>query len=227
MRFTFLAIAVILSAYSYVQTGIPVDNLLADFENLSVAHSAADAKKINKNTAATTLFRQKAQAQIKELYNQSQSKSGLLLMMALPDEYDRNQIDFTKLNLERDKVLDGKMKDADAMFFHDYDTYQRTINNVIDSIYKTPDPSAAADAVLNAYNKQLSWLQKRTPDFYQDAIRYCQQKKYNDALANHNTGHPYYIQLLEMQAVIIDRMMMVSGQVEAGNGFAAALLTIQ
>ena len=53
------------------------------------------------------------------------------------------------------------------------------------------------------------------------------QKKYNDALANHNTGHPYYIQLLEMQAVIIDRMMMVSGQVEAANGFAAALLTIQ
>ena len=224
MRFTFLVIAVILSAYSYVQTGVPVDNLLADFENLTVAHSAADAKKINKNTAPTTLFNQKAQAQIKELYNQSQSKSGLLLMMALPDDYATNQIDFSKLNLERDKVLDGKMKDADASFFSDLDTYRRTINNVIDSIYKTPDPSTAPDAVLNGYNKQISWLQKKTPGFYQDAIKYCLQKKYNDVLVNHNTDHPYYIQLLEMQAVIIDRMIIVSDQVEAANGFAAALL---
>jgi hypothetical protein len=116
------------------------------------------------------------------------------------------------------------MKDADALFFHDLDTYQRAINSVIDSIYKTPNPATAADAVLNEYNKQISWLKNKTPDFYQDAIRYCQQKKYNDVLANHNADHPYFIQLLEMQAVIIDRMIIVSGQVEAANGFAAALI---
>jgi len=216
--------AVVLCSYSYRQTAIPVDLLLTDFENLSVAHSAAEAKKINKNTSSTALFKQKAQAQVKALYNQSQSKSRLLLMMASPDDYARNKIDFTKINLGRDKILDEKMQEANAMFFHDLDTYQHTINNVIDSIYKTPNPAAAADAVLNEYNKQVSWLKKKTPDFYQDAVKYCQQKKYNDALANQNTNHPYYIQLLEMQATIIDRMLIVNTQIEAGNGFAAALI---
>src|SRR6188768_3297475 len=101
MHLKLLITAVTLSAYSYVETTIPFDLLLTDFENLSVAHSAAEAKKINKNTSSTALFKQKAQAQVKELYNQSQSKSRLLLMMALPDDYARNKIDFTKINLGR------------------------------------------------------------------------------------------------------------------------------
>lgn len=218
-----LFLTAILSTYGYLQPVIPVDLLLTDFNNLSVANSAIDAKKINKNISTTALFRQKAQEQIKALYNQSQSKSGLLLMMALPDQYARNQIDFNKLKLSRDKVLDEKMKDANAMFFYYLDNALRAVNNIVDSIYKTQNPSAGADAVLAEYNRQTLMLKKQTLTVFQDPIKYCQQKKYNEVLANRNADNPYYIQLLEIQATIIDRMLLVNTQVEAGNDFVAAI----
>lgn len=205
-----------------IHTAVPVDMLLADFNNLFVAITAMEAKKINKNTSPTTLFKQKAQAQVKELYTQSQSKSRLLLMMALPDEYDRNQIDFNKLNLSRDKVLDDKMKDANTMFFYYLDNTRRAVNRVIDSIYTSPNPSNGADAVLAEYNRQTTMLKKQTLAVYQDPIKYCQQKKYNEVLTNRSANHSYYIQLLEMQAIIIDRMLVVSAQVEAGNSYATS-----
>lgn len=133
------------------------------------------------------------QEQIDVLVEKSGHKSRTLSMLSKKYDYENDRYDFSKIIIKKDKDLDNKMQDINSIFFYEWDNYRRNAG---------VDPDSA--------RKYFPVLVQKVKKQLQQLVEYMEKRKYNSVVENGETSHPYYLQLLEIRGIMLDRVIKLN-----------------
>lgn len=164
-------------------------------------------------------------AQIDLLANQAPQKSRLLSMISgRYDDDQRKRVDFEKTTIVKDKELENKMKEANQNYFAELNLFTRAAGNVLDSFTKINVPAVLrSERQLQAYKRLLPPFIKTVKQVIADMNAYLSKKGFNAVLDNRQASHPNYIQLLEVRALLFDRIREVN-TITGGASQASAMI---
>jgi hypothetical protein len=163
-------------------------------------------------------------AQINVLANESNHKSRLLSMLTGRYDNEDQRIDFSKVIINKDKELDNKLKEANQAYFYELDNFQRAVGNAVDSVRNKNEPAMIrAGHELRIMQKHLPAFIKKVHRLINQVTTYRDKKGYNLALVNHQAGHPYYIQLLEVRGLLLSRLRDLNKMAEGASQMAAMI----
>jgi hypothetical protein len=163
-------------------------------------------------------------AQINALANESNHKSRLLSMLAERYDNEGQRIDFSKVTINKDKELDNKLKEANEVYFYELDNFQRAVGLVLDSVRNKNEPAMIrAQHELEIMQKHLPVFIKKLRRLISQVTTYMDKKGYHAVLVNHQAGHPYYIQLLEVRGLLLSRLRDLNKMAEGASQMAATI----
>lgn len=143
-------------------------------------------------------------------------KSYLLMAMADRLAEDNRKFDRVHIQLPVDKELENNMRELNNRFFRETGDFGRSIGNAYDSINKLNYPAMKRAALqLELYRKEFPGYCKKVQQILVVTNAYMNKKGYNTVLDRHDTSNKYYIQLLEVRALMYDRIEKVLQQVVA------------
>ncbi|MFT3680208.1 MAG: hypothetical protein QM791_08030 [Ferruginibacter sp.] len=220
MHYLFLFLTTITSLAAGAQQAIDTSST-ALFKRLpAVPATIAEAKQMaaaGKN-AATALFEKEIKQQIAILYTQSDHKSRILSMLAGKVDEDGRYYDFSKINTAEDPILKTAQEDANTAFFASLDDYQRRINSRLDSVWKMSNPTGQAEQAIKIYREELPVFINIIRQQQVKLQQLIKTKGYAKVLITQDSKHPYYIQLLETRALMLDRLSLLNKQAESVIG---------
>lgn len=164
---------------------------------------------------------------IKAMALEAAGKSYLLMAMADRLEQDNRKFDRIHNELPTDKELENKMHDINSSYFREADNLSHALGNALDSIFKLNYPAIDRTSLqLEVYRKQIALHIKKVKQLLNETNTYMNKRGYNTVLDNHDTSNKYYIQLLEVRALMYDRIQKTLQQVTATWVYTADLADI-
>ncbi|GAB2821646.1 hypothetical protein GCM10027043_23040 [Ferruginibacter profundus] len=144
----------------------------------------------------------------------------------IADKYseESSRYDFSKVKIEKDAALEAALTKMNAAFFSEKDNYLGLVNAASDSAYQQLHGQALAAQLLSIYRQQLPVWIAGTKEQFIAINNLIISKGYAKVLADNNTSHPYFIQLLELKGLMLDRLLMFSRMVEGANQLVASLI---
>jgi len=203
-------------AYSYIDQ-IP-----------ALAANAQQAYDIYYPKGKKTIYKQfedEVQAQINTLADKSAYQSSLLSMLAKRYDEDGKTHDFSKVTIAKDKGIQQLYTEANTHFHIELDHFVRAVNAQMDAVIKERLIGIPlAERMLAIHREHVPAFAaavKKVLKKLDDAIS---AKGYGSVIEKNETSHPYYIQLLEIRGIMLDRVLQVYTQVNSSN--IAAAMTV-
>ncbi|OQP61770.1 hypothetical protein A3860_31400 [Niastella vici] len=168
-------------------------------------------------------YESSVQAQINLLADESQHQSAVLSMLAGRFDQERKRYDdFIKVVIAEEPELKKKQQAATTDYFYELDNFQRVINNALDSIVKSEtDYGIQAEKILKAYQRILPGFVKKAKGVIGGMNEYLNKKGYNAVLNKQDKTHKYYIQLLEVRGLWLEKIREINKLTESGAKYAA------
>ena len=164
------------------------------------------------------------QAQLEALADESKHRSGMLLILS--GRYDREgrRIDFSKIVNAEDPGLTKKQTELCRVFLNEVDYFGRIANDPIDSIRQKGEAYAVqAEKMLRIYQQAVPVFIKRVSRLNNEMNELMNRKGYNKVLDNKVQTHKYYIQLLEVRAMMLDRIKQVNQIIDGACMYVAQM----
>jgi len=163
------------------------------------------------------------EAQINALTDQSKHQSLLLSMLSGRYDVESRRIDFTKIVIAEDPELKKKQEEQNRVFFNVVDDYGR-LTAGIDSIRNLGEGyGVQAEKMLRVYQQAAPVFVKKLQLFIKEMNDLMNKKGYNTVLDNQVQTHKYYIQLLEVRGLLLDRIKQANRMIGGSMGYVAAL----
>jgi hypothetical protein len=164
------------------------------------------------------------QAQINALADESKHQSLLLSMLAERYELEGRRYDFTKVIIAEEPALKQKQKENTGDFFNLVDYYGRISGHPIDSIRKKEEPyGIQAEKMLQVYQQTVPVMIKQLKQLISEMNDFMNKKGYNTILNNKVQTHKYYIQLLEVRGLMLDRIKRINRIIDGSCRYVAIM----
>ncbi|OQP54494.1 hypothetical protein A4H97_21185 [Niastella yeongjuensis] len=162
-------------------------------------------------------------AQINALADRSNHQSLLLSMLSGRYEMEGRRVDFTKIVIAEDPELKKKQTEQSRVFFNIVDDYGR-LTSGIDSIRKLEeDYGVQAEKMLRIYQQAVPVFVKKLRLFIKEMNDLMNKKGYNTVLDNQVQTHKYYVQLLEVRGLLLDRIRHANRLIGSSVGYVALM----
>jgi hypothetical protein len=169
-------------------------------------------------------FEATLQAQINALADESKHQSYLLSMLAGRIDQESRQYNFTKVVIAEDPELKKKRQEQIGVFFNIVDYYSRMTSWTIDSIRKKEESYAVqAEKMIGVYQQVAPVVVKKLKVLIKEMNDLMNKKGYNAVLNNKVTTHKYYIQLLEVRGLLLDRIKQINRMIDGSCGYVAVI----
>jgi hypothetical protein len=229
MRTLFSGLLVVLTLAGFAQSPKTKDTTIQNYFNRlpSMVSSIEEAYAVyfpkNKVTPCKQ-YKTILQADIDKLADAANHNSRLLSMIS--GRYDRESItvDFSKVSTSKDPKLQQAVNEMNASFFRISDDLSRTFSG--DTSLKHLVGLDIARKQLEMYRKELPTYIEKVKNILLQLDKLMNEKGYNKVLAEKNTTHPYYIQILEARGVVLDKITMLVNQIDAAQFSAASYVDI-
>jgi len=163
-------------------------------------------------------------AQINTLTDKSNHQSGLLSMLSGRYEVEGRRVDFTKIVIAEDVELKNKQVEQSRVFMDIVRDYSGATSWTIDSIRKNEENyGVQAEKMIRVYQQAAPVLIKKLRQQIKEMNELLNKKGYNAILDNQVQTHKFYIQLLEVRGLLLDRIKQVNRMIGGSVGYVAAL----
>jgi hypothetical protein len=175
-------------------------------------------------TTPTMIFEKELQQQLNILEKESAGKSRLLAMLAGTYENRSSTKDYSKEKYDKDPQLDKALTECNSNFFGELDKYLRIVNAGIDSSFKHATTAGRAPSILGVYNNALPGFTSKVRKELMTLQALMMRKGYSKELAKGNAAFKYYVQLLEVRGLMLDRILQLNRQVASANNMIGELV---
>jgi uncharacterized protein YdbL (DUF1318 family) len=140
-------------------------------------------------------------------------KSRLLSMIAGTYDQEDQQVDFSKVVISKDKELASLVTQANTAFFDAIERASRQSGASMDSAAGLKGMALAERQLADA-RRQLPELVALVQKQWLPVMQLMRRKGYDKVLAEGKTTHPYFIQLLEVKGLILDKLIKLAQQAD-------------
>jgi hypothetical protein len=207
----FISLLLVLSVHFASAQKKLVDTILQSyFAHLPLMASSIDeAHRVYYPKGKTTPCKQymdRLKKELSVLADQSNHRSRLVSMLS--GRYDEESVkyDFTKVVVGRDKQLETTMNTINLSVTSIWRDHLRTVNSRMDSASKQYKGVAFASKELEIYRQETPLLINDVKKLLTELDKLMNEKGYNKVLLEHDASHPYYVQILEARAIMLDRL---------------------
>ncbi|MBO9203761.1 MULTISPECIES: hypothetical protein [Niastella] len=222
-----LIIWMMLLAYTAESQSTPFDILKYVDQLPPIAASASDAYQQSYPKGKRTPYQQYEavlDAQINELTDLSKHQSGLLSYLSGRSDRESRIYDFGKMVKAEDLELKKKQEEQIHVFFNYIDDYNRATSWTIDSIRKNEENyGVQAAKMVRVYQQAAPVFVKKLRLLTKEMNDLLNKKGYNTILNNQVQTHKYYIQLLEVRGLLLDRIRQVCRMIGGSSDYVAVI----